>query len=195
MLSLIKSEFLAAIVSTIHVIHCKSWNLGLTFNSSLCSESHIRALSKKKNAFFFFHNIAHLHHLLNTKDAETLLHAFITTHLDYCNSLFFGLGPKSNAAASVSIQYWASEIFTHSAQSLHITEMLHELRWLLVSAHIKCKLLLLTYKALHGLAPSYLLELFHFYTPVCILRSSFRLSKMSGRGFFCVCVDVLAPKH
>ncbi|KAF7655728.1 hypothetical protein LDENG_00051610, partial [Lucifuga dentata] len=56
------------------------------------------------------------------------------------------------------------------------------------------EVLLLTFKALHNLAPPYLSELLHPYTPFRSLRSSsavlpsvppFRLSSMGARAFSC----------
>ena len=48
----------------------------------------------------------------------------------------------------------------------HITPILRDtLHWLPVEQRIHFKILLLTYKAFHGIAPSYLSELISVYTP------------------------------
>ena len=49
---------------------------------------------------------------------------------------------------------------------------LMKLHWLPVDKRIEYKLLLYTYKALHGLAPGYLCELVVPYTPRRVLRSA-----------------------
>ena len=54
----------------------------------------------------------------------------------------------------------------------HISPVLQQLHWLPVSSRIQFKILLLTYKALNGLAPQYLADLIMFYTPGRTLRSS-----------------------
>ena len=54
----------------------------------------------------------------------------------------------------------------------HITPILHSLHWLPIHYRIKYKTLLLVFKSLHGLAPQYLSDLFHSYTPGRSLRSS-----------------------
>ena len=50
--------------------------------------------------------------------------------------------------------------------------VLHKLHWLPVQKRIIFKLLLLCYKSLHGLAPTYLSELLTQYIPKRLLRSS-----------------------
>ncbi len=80
----------------------------------------------------------------------------------------------------------------------HITPVLESLHWLPVSFRVDLKILMLTYKALHGLAPQYLSELLIPYTPTRDLRSSetglltvplTRLRLMGDRAF-----SSLAPK-
>ena len=53
-----------------------------------------------------------------------------------------------------------------------ITPVLKDLHWLPVKGRINYKILLLTFKALHGLAPSYITELISVYKPKRTLRSS-----------------------
>ena len=54
----------------------------------------------------------------------------------------------------------------------HITPALRDLHWLPVEQQIIFKILLFTFKALNGLAPSYLSHLVKFYVPQRHLRSS-----------------------
>jgi len=53
----------------------------------------------------------------------------------------------------------------------HITPILSSLHWLPIKFHINYKVLLLTYKALNGLAHVYLMDLLTPYNPLCSLRS------------------------
>ena len=53
----------------------------------------------------------------------------------------------------------------------HITPTLTKLHWLPIPQRIVYKLTLLTFKALHGLAPQYLTELLERYSPTRNLRS------------------------
>ena len=55
---------------------------------------------------------------------------------------------------------------------IYITPVLFELHWLPVEYRITYKILLLSDKALNGLAPSYLTDLLRVYEPTRQLRSS-----------------------
>ncbi len=76
--------------------------------------------------------------------------------------------------------------------SAHITPIIADLHWLPVAYRIMFKIILLTFKALNGLAPYYLCNLLLPYSPPRSLRSSdsrllvvprYRLSSMGGRSF------------
>ncbi|KAL0150320.1 hypothetical protein M9458_054428, partial [Cirrhinus mrigala] len=80
----------------------------------------------------------------------------------------------------------------------HISPVLSTLHWLPIKHRIDFKILLITYKALNGLAPQYLSELLSHYSPSRPLRSQNsgnliipRISKSTagGRSF-----SYLAPK-
>ena len=43
------------------------------------------------SAFFHFRNIARIRHFLNLSATKALVHAFVLSWLDYCNSLLAGL--------------------------------------------------------------------------------------------------------
>ena len=54
----------------------------------------------------------------------------------------------------------------------HITPILINLHWLTVRYRINFKILLLTFKALYGMAPSYIIDLIHTKTNKCYLLHS-----------------------
>lgn len=68
-------------------------NLGVRMDSSLTFDSHVKHLCK--NAFFHLRNLAKLRPLLSLSDAEKLVHAFISSRLDYCNALLIGPTSKN----------------------------------------------------------------------------------------------------
>ena len=43
------------------------------------------------NAFYYLSNIRHIRKFLSREHTEQLVHAFITSRLDYCNSLLYGV--------------------------------------------------------------------------------------------------------
>ncbi len=144
-------------------------NLGITLDPSLTFDVYISQLCKA--AFFQLRRIAKLRPYVSPKDAESLVHAFITSRLDYCNVLFSGL-PAHSISRLQYIQNSAARLLTYTKRSAHITPILFDLHWLPVSSRITYKILLLTFKSLNGLAPSYLSDLLSLYIPPRHLRTS-----------------------
>ena len=60
---------------------------------------------------------------------------------------------------------------TRTKKSEHISPVLYDLHWLTVKNRIIFKILLITFKALHGLAPGYLSDLITPHRPSRSLRS------------------------
>ena len=69
-------------------------NLGVVFDKFLDFSSHINAICK--SATFSIRNIGRLRKYLNQADTERLVHAFVTSKLDSCNSILFGLPSYQN---------------------------------------------------------------------------------------------------
>ena len=111
-----------------------------------------------------------------TRDAcKTLIHSFITSKIDYCNALYFGL-PQCQLKRLQRIINSAARIVSLSPKTTHITPVLYELHWLPIHERIEYKILLTVYKCLHQIAPAYLSELITVYDPPRTLRSSSSLT-------------------
>ena len=82
----------------------------------------------------------------------TLVYALITSRLDYCNALLYGLF-KEQIAKLQCLQNAAARLI------MNIAPALYELHWLPVPVHIHFKILLLAFKGIHGLAPAYISNL------------------------------------
>ncbi|KAI5606342.1 hypothetical protein C0J50_10100, partial [Silurus asotus] len=119
---------------------------------------------------FYLKNIAEIRKMMSLQDAEKLVHAFLTSRLDYCNALLSGWSSKCKYKLQL-VQNAAARVLTRSRKYDHITPVLFSLHWLLIKSRIDYKTLLLTYKALNGLAPQYLSELLYQYDPPLLLRS------------------------
>ncbi len=139
-------------------------NLGVLLDINLSFENHISHVTK--TAFFHLRNIAKLRNMLSVSDAEQLVHAFMTSRLDYCNALLGGC-PASSINKLQIVQNAAARVFTGSRKYDHITPILHSLHW----QPISYKIWLITYKALNDLAPAYLTNLLSRYNPTRSLRS------------------------
>lgn len=67
-------------------------NLDVFFDSALKFDKQIRS-----EGFFHLQVLAKIKLFLAFKDFEMVIHAFISTRLDYCNSLFMGINQSSLA--------------------------------------------------------------------------------------------------
>jgi len=128
-------------------------NLGCWLDSNLSMSKHITNVCK--SAFFHLHNIRSIKKYLDNDSLHILVHAFITNKLDYCNSLLFGAS-KEQIDKVQRVQNAAARLLMGIGKYSHITPALKELHWLPVTARIKFKILLFTFKAVHNIAPSYI---------------------------------------
>lgn len=153
-----RSSTITSITFAGHDIHLSPsvTNLGVIMDPHLTFELHIKQLCK--NSFYHLKNIAKLRPSLSLPDAEKLVHAFVSTRLDYCNALLVGISNK-NIQKLQYIQNCAARILTKARKFDHITPVLKSLHWLPVSLRIEYKVSLLTHHCLYGNAPIYLKEL------------------------------------
>ncbi|KAI5613840.1 hypothetical protein C0J50_9201, partial [Silurus asotus] len=142
-------------------------DLGVILDSNLSFKNYINQVTK--TSFFHLRNISKLRKMLSISDAEKLVHAFMTFRINYCTALLGGC-PALLINKLQLVQNAAARVPTRSRKYDHITTILLSLQWLPVKFRIDFKLLLLTYKALNGLAPMYLSSLLTRYNPSRSLR-------------------------
>ena len=144
-------------------------NLGVVMDSALNMEAHVQRLCQTSVAQL--KNIADIRRFITHDAAEKLVHAFITSRLDYCNALLYGL-PLSSLQKLQRVQNMAARVLTGTRRHEHVTPLLRQLHWLPVQYRVLYKIALLTYKAVHGEAPGYLSDLIAAARPVRNLRSA-----------------------
>ena len=90
---------------------------------------------------------------------KSMVHAFVCSRIDYCNSLLIGL-PKSRLAPLQSVLDAAARLIARIPRFSHIsTFMTEQFHWLPLSARIRFTIIFLVYKTFMSLAPSYLCKL------------------------------------
>ena len=122
-------------------------------------------------AFYHLLNIKRFRNYLSRESTEMLVHAFITSRVDYCNSLLYGL-PNYQLNKLQRVLNASARLVCNAPRFCHISPLLRGLHWLPVKARIEFKILLITFKAIHGLAPKYLCDLLTFKSSLYNLRSS-----------------------
>ena len=114
-----------------------------------------------RRAFFHLHNIRRVRKYLSIESAEKLVHVFITSRSDYCNSLLYGL-PHCALIKLQRVQNAAARVLYLAPRYRHMTPILYELQWLPVTFRMEFKIIIITRKAIHGTAPNYLSYLVNF---------------------------------
>ena len=133
-------------------------NLGSWFDAHMRIKLYIgKICSKAFRGIFNIRQITYLK-LLTVQSTKTLIHTFVSSHLDYCNTILFGL-PKYQLYRLQKVQNAAARVTFQIAKFDHITPALIDLHWLPVTFRVQFKLLLFVYKSLHNQSPSYIKDL------------------------------------
>lgn len=144
-------------------------NIGVFLDDGFTMERHV--LCQSRNAFIALRSLSRIKQHLSPKCIETLIHAFISSKIDYCNSLYLGV-PHCIIDKLQRVQNAAARLITGGRKHDRITPILYKLHWLPVCQRIKFKVLLTVYKAKHGMCPAYISDLIQDHTPSRALRSS-----------------------
>ena len=132
------------------------WNLGSWFNAHMQMTIHIGKICSK--AFCRLYNIRQIRKFLTVQSTKTPVQALISSHLDYCNALLFGL-PKYQLDCLQKVQNAAAVEIFQILKFEHITPALIDPHWLPVTFRVQFKLLLFVYKALCTQSPPYIKDL------------------------------------
>ena len=150
-----------------------------------------------KGTWYVIQKIGRIRPYLSQEVCERLVHMFISSKLDSCNSILYGL-PVTELNKLQHVRNATAQLISRIPESHHITPVLQQLHRLPVKDRISFKLLLLTFKALHGLAPIYISELIKPYNPSHSLRSStlnfLSIPKSNTATYGDRCFSVAAPK-
>ena len=131
-------------------------NLGVQFDLHLNMEDHIT--NTCKSAYHMIYNLRRIRKFLDKDSTKTIVHACITSKLDYCNGLLYGI-PDSQIGRLQRVQNTCARLICGCSKFSRITPLLRDLHWLPVRQRISFKILLIVYKALLGQTPTYIKEL------------------------------------
>ena len=169
-------------------------DLGFVFDHHMTMHKNITKTCA--SCYFHLRNISSIRDSLTDEATIQLVHAFVSSRIDYCNSLLYGI-PEYAIKKLQRVQNLAARVITRSSKYSSITPTLKKLHWLPVKYRIIFKVVLLTFKALHGLAPNYLRTLLQSYIPSRSLRSetgNLLIMPKARRKLGCQSFAVAAPK-
>ena len=146
---------------------------GVTLDSSLTFTEHIAELTGY--SYFQLRRLRAICKYVSSSNFTSIVHAFVCSLLDYCNSLLAGLHKVCLAPLQFVLNA-AARLIARLPPFSHIsTFMAEQLRWLPLSDRIQFKVFILVIKAQCGLAPEYLSDLIPCpisATSLCPRRSS-----------------------
>ena len=159
-------------------------NLGTLMQSDTILDAHITSITK--TYYMYLHNIGKIKQYLNRETLENIMHAFITTKLDYCNALFLGL-PHNRLNRLQKIQNAAARILTGTNIREHMMPILCDLHWLPVAQRVQFKVLLIVHKSIHHqnspFADSIIIDTHSCRTPNSLCIPFTRSSTVYDRAF------------
>lgn len=129
-------------------------NLGVTLDSELTMHGHVSSVAR--SCFYQLRQLRSIRSTLTRDAALTLVHAFVTARVDYCNSVLAG-STEAVIGRLQKVLNAAARLISVKKRRDHITPVLRdELHWLPIRQRIDYKIALMVYRCLHGLAPAYL---------------------------------------
>ena len=159
--------------------------LGAHLDDDLSFDVHVS--KTVSSCFLTLKNVRSIRKFLTRAAAETLIHAVITSKLDQCNSLLVGL-TKGNLKKLQRIQNFALRTVLNLHPRSDLSQHFQNLHWLTVEQRIFFKLLTLTFKCIHCLAPSPLSSKIRLSCPLdMLLVTSFQPLSAIGKKAFSYC--------
>ena len=96
-------------------------NIGVVPNSTLSLDKHVKQICK--SSFYSIRNTSRIRKFFSLQTAKILFYAFVTSKLDNCNSMLYGL-PKNFLQRLQYVLNSAAGLVTMSGKSDHVTLLL-----------------------------------------------------------------------
>jgi hypothetical protein len=135
--------------------------LGVAVTPDLSLNRHVSLTTSR--CFYQLRQLKAVRHCLDADSLSTLVHAFVSSRVDYCCSLLVG-SPRIVTDKLQRVLNAAARLITGTRKYDHgLTELLHDqLHWLDMSERIKFRVAVFMYNSLHGMAPGYLVDMCKF---------------------------------
>ena len=143
--------------------------LGVTLDQHLTFNKHIQNVCR--SSYYHIRALKHIRSSLSEDVAKTIACAFVSSRLDYSNSVWFGIS-KSNISRLQRVQNSLARVVTRSRRNDHITPILKRLHWLPISYRIQFKIATLTFKMRETGHSEHFKQIVADRLPTIALRSS-----------------------
>ena len=130
--------------------------LGVQLDSNLKFDVQVNEIVT--TTLYHLKNISKIKRYLSHSETETLVHAFLSNKLDYCNSILFGINQATLSKLQTVQNKAARIVLGLSPFSLVTDAMLADLHWLKLDQRIIFKVLLFVHKFFMNAAPHWLSE-------------------------------------
>ena len=169
-----------------------AWNLGIYWNKTMTTSTHIKRLSGQ--LFNTLQAINKIRHLLDKNTTKIVMQALIISRLDYCNSQYIG-STKKDLEKLQWIQNMASRIIYQKRKYNSVTPCLMDLHWLRIQERVVFKVAVLMFHCIiNDTAPMYLKDLVYNHRTSWNLRSfewkdlsTTRQTLTSAEFIICIC--------
>jgi hypothetical protein len=142
----------AALSSSVQLVD-EARNLGVILDGQLTLSAQVAAVCR--NGYYQLRQLRPLTSCMSGDIIKTLALAFVTSRLDYCNSLYYGVTDRLMSRLQ-SVQNAAARLVSGLGRRDHITPTLRRLHWLPVRQRVNFKLATLVFRSLAGTAPAYI---------------------------------------
>ena len=140
--------------------HTRSKNsvklLGVNLDDTLTLEPHVDSVIS--SCYYHLRDIGKFKHNLSSDDLLTLTHSVISSKLDYCNVILFGLN-SSLMDKLQKVQNAAARLICKLPRRRSVDNEIRKLHWLTVKQRCVYKILLTVFKRLNCTCPGFLSSL------------------------------------
>lgn len=156
-------------------------NVGVILDKCLNMECYINSIVS--HCYKLLRDVGRIRYLLSEKQTEMLVHSIISSRLDYCNSLLYGVN-KSVIYKLQKVQNSAARLIVRRRKFDPINDVLKKLHWLKIEERIIFKILLMTFKCLNDMAPQNLIMLIKIKDLEKCLLEDVNFNSVYGRRSF-----------
>ena len=155
-------------------------DLGVILDQELSFTKHINSVTR--SCFYQLRQLRVISRSLSSNAAAILVHAFISSRLDYCSTLYAGIS-KGRIGQLERVHRAAARLIGGIPKTGHVSAYMRDvLHWLPIPQRITFRISSLVWRCLSGAAPLYLQEL---CSPV-VYRSTCRMLRSVTQGLLVV---------